>query len=146
MLIRTEASMKCSVRSGVFETNSSSVHGVCVTNHELYNDFLNGSLIISSQVSDDQLRKLGLSRNKSYNPDDIADKINNSDEFKEILGIDKYCEVDLSSMKCSMREFMFYYGLWTLDGLKDSKYLHKIDETKSPNGEDIVVIGYYGWS
>ena len=138
--------MKLTVRSGVFETNSSSTHGVCVTDSGVYHDFLNGKLIVSSNISDGQLEKLGLSRDRTYDPDEISDRIENDDDFREALEIDKYYKVDMESMKCSMKELMFYHGLWTLDGLRDSGYTYRVDETKSPNGEDIVVIGYYGWA
>ena len=138
--------MKCSIRVGVFETNSSSTHGVCVTNNEVYRDFLSGKLIVSSNISDEQLSKLGLSRSGTYDPGEIANKIENDKDFREALEIDKYYKVDMTTLKCSMKELMFYHGLWTLDGLKDSGYTYRVDETKSPNGEDIVVIGYYGWA
>ena len=138
--------MKCSIRSGVFETNSSSTHGVCVTDNGIYHDFLDGKLIVSSNITDEQLVKLGLDRNKSYDPDEISDRIENDKDFREALEIDKYYKVDMKSMKCSMKELMFYHGLWTLDGLKDSGYSYKVDRTESPYGEEIVVIGYYGWA
>ena len=138
--------MKFTVRSGVFETNSSSTHGVCVTDVDKYHRFLDGALIISSMVPDETLAKIGLSRDKSYDPDEIADKVENDEEFREAFEIDKYYKIDMESMKCSMKELMFYHGLWTLDGLKDSGYSYKVDRAESPNGEEIVVIGYYGWA
>ena len=138
--------MKCSVRVGVFETNSSSTHGVCVTNNGIYKDFLNGKLIVSSNISYEQLSKLGLDRNETYDPEEIASRIESDEDFRESLEIDKYYKVDMTNLRCSMNELMFYHGLWTLDGLKDSGYSYRVDETKSPNGEDIVVIGYYGWA
>lgn len=138
--------MKFTVRSDVFETNSSSTHGVCVTNNGVYHDFLDGKLIVSSSITDEQLNKLGLDRNEIYDPDEIANKIENDEDFREALEIDKYYKVDMESLKCSMKELMFYHGLWTLDGLKDSSYSYKVDRTKSPYGEEIVVIGYYGWA
>ena len=138
--------MKCSIRAGVFETNSSSTQGVCVTDSGIYHDFLEGKLIVSSNITDEQLVKLGLDRNKSYDPDEIADKIENDKDFREALEIDKYYKLDMTTLKCSVKELMFYHGLWTLEGLKDSGYTYRVDETKSPNGENIVVIGYYGWA
>ena len=138
--------MKCSIRAGVFETNSSSTHGVCVTDNGIYKDFLNGKLIVSPNISDEQLSKMELDRNGTYDPEEIADKIENDEDFREALEIDRYYKVDMKSMKCSMKELMFYHGLWTLDGLRDSGYTYRVDGTKSPNGEDIVVIGYYGWA
>ena len=123
--------MKFTVRSDVFETNSSSTHGVCVTNNGVYHDFLDGKLIVSSSITDEQLNKLGLDRNEIYDPDEIANKIENDEDFREALEIDKYYKVDMESLKCSM---------------KDSGYTYKVDRTESPYGEEIVVIGYYGWA
>ena len=124
----------------------SSRPGVCVTDVDKYHHFLDGALIISSTVSDETLAKLGLSRDQSYDPDEIADKIESDEGFREALEIDKYYKVDMTTLKCSMKELMFYHGLWTLDGLKDSGYSYKVDRTESPYGEEIVVIRYDRWA
>ena len=136
--------MRSSIRLGVFETNSSSIHGVCITDSDIYSKFLDGKLIVSSDISDEKLEKLELSRAEAYDPDDIIERIKNEPEFRELLGIDRYYEMNMSYLKCTMKELMFYHGLWTLEGLKDSDYAYRIDETNSPDGDNIVVIGYYG--
>lgn len=139
--------MKCTIRLNSFETNSSSTHGVCVANNDMYKKFLEGRLIISSEIPDDVLEEVGMDRFGDYDPDEIADRIRNDESFREKLDIDDYYISELSlSSRTTMEEIMFYHGLWTLKGLKDSHYIYRFNETKSPEGEDIVVLGYYGWS
>jgi len=108
------------IRRCVFETNSSSTHSLSIVSKEVYEKFKNGEGYIDEDdnliTREDVLKELK-SRYKVEIPED-------EDELEELI-----------------RDYGYYdyynYG----DGYEDFEYNYK-----TPNGDEIVIFGYHGWS
>lgn len=120
------------VRQGTFETNSSSTHSITMCmesdfekwkNGEMYWDRWNDSLVSKDEVEKEKnrLREQFISENPDFNEND--------EEWKEKL--EDYIEDDSD-----------YY---TYKDFNDLEYETYEDTFKTPNGEEVIAFGYYGY-
>lgn len=112
--------MKRQIRKSVFETNSSSTHSLTICSKDEFKKFKNGEYLITWDdefVSyEDVLKEL---KQDGYDVENI-----NKEEVLEIA-----------------REEYEYYSYENYG--EDYEYFEKVYET--PNGDDIVAFGYYGY-
>lgn len=117
--------MKIQIRTGIFETNSSSTHSLIITTKENYNKWVDGELYIYRYGNHQFVTKeevIKATKNDKYiNTDGLTDD--------EILGIG----IDEDG------DYATYESFWDC-------YLEGFDENyTSPSGDEIVVFGQYGY-
>jgi uncharacterized beta-barrel protein YwiB (DUF1934 family) len=112
--------MKIQVRQGVFETNSSSTHSLCIVDKSDYDKWKKGELYLQD-----------------------------SDEFitydEAVAYIKKHeKEVDVND-KEAMEELFRENDIKTMDEFFDDECLESFEETyKTKSGDEIVAFGLYG--
>lgn len=120
------------VRQGTFETNSSSTHSITMCmesdyekwkNGEMYWDKWNDSLVSKDEVEkeNDKLREQFISEHPDFDETD--------EEWKEEL--EDY-----------INDYSDYY---TYEDFNDLEYETYKDTFKTPNGEEVIAFGYYGY-
>ena len=119
--------MKMTIRRGVFETNSSSVHVLTLTNKDEYVKFENGELFFDRWGCELITKEAYLKDCKTLSP---AEK----QEILEATG-EKLCELtdgELYDVDTYYNELVRYYETFC-------------DTYKAKNGEEIIAFGYYGY-
>lgn len=119
--------MKMTIRRGVFETNSSSVHVLTLTNEDKYEKFKNGELFFDRCSYELVTKEEYLKDYKMLSP---AEK----QEILEATG-EELCELtdgELYDVDTYYNELVYYYETF-------------YDTYKTKNGEEIIAFGYYGY-
>lgn len=157
------------IRNGVFETNSSSTHSITMCMKSDYEKWKNGELyyfegsktgfvtgeerdeiirknIIYNKLNIDYYKKTITFKGITVHYEDYKDRYKKEETFytKENLEeitqeeINNYMEegIDICEIPCTYKEWNEYYN----DGRETYK-----DDFKTPNGEEIVSFGYYGY-
>lgn len=118
--------MKLTIRRGVFETNSSSVHVLTLVSKDEYKKFENGELFFDRCAHELTTKEEYLKDYKTFSP---AEK----QKILEATG-KELCELTdgkLYDFDTYYDELIYYY---------ESFY----DTYKTKNGEEVVAFGYYG--
>lgn len=145
--------MKISIRQGVFETNSSSVHSCSITTDKTYDDFLKGKVWIRQQWNDEDEyleKEEAIKRNVEYfkeNADDIddADWVKFEEVYKETNSLDEAFNaigVDWQDIKYDYDYddyFLSYDDYWDIHEYED--WSHEFTDTA---GVRMVAWGYCG--
>lgn len=118
--------MKKQIRFGVFETNSSSTHSLCICTKEEYDKWIEGEYIFD--YYNNKLIK------KPEGWDEAVEKYDDAiedEEGVEWTGSEEYDREDLKT-----------YDEWYED-----EYLKTYEEKyTSPSGDEIVIFGKYGYN
>src|SRR5699024_723015 len=121
--------MKLTIRHGVFETNSSSVHSFTMVSGEEYDKFEKGELYIHRYGLYFLTKEQYIEENKKWLSEE---------QIKEILK----CEDDDELVELTE------VGLWTYNLFWDKvgEYFESFeDEYMTKHGDKIVAFGYYGY-
>ncbi len=114
------------VRRGVFETNSSSTHSITMCTNEEYQKFLKGELYISELrdelLSLEQIKEDFEQANKKWKEDHENDLYENIEQYMDCECIKSYAD-------------------WEEDDCLESY----ISNYTTPNGEEIIAFGKYGY-
>lgn len=116
--------MKRSIRVGVFETNSSSVHSITICSKEEYEQWENGELLLNRYGSPKFINKNEKIEELKNDPECNDINFDNEDEINEVL-----------------RE----EDLYTYSDYDDIEYEQFYKTFITKNGEEIVAFGYYGF-
>lgn len=111
--------MKRQVRRGVFETNSSSVHSICITTQSEYDKWKNGEVFYDNYSECFCTKESLLKEYPEYNEED--------EECRYIRRGD--------------------FGCYTYDEWHDWDYIEYetySEKYTSPSGDKLVAFGYYG--
>ena len=114
------------IRRGVFETNSSSTHSITMCTNEEYQKFLKGDLYISEcndkLLSLEQIKEDFEQANKKWKENHENDLSENIEQYMDCECIKSYVD-------------------W-----KEDDYLESyISNYTTPNGEEIIAFGKYGY-
>ena len=116
--------MKMSIRKGVFETNSSSTHSITICTSEEYKKFLNGELYVDYH-------------GHLYTLEQIEAKYEKDNrEWKEKYGHNYANDIE---------HYMELEGFYDYQRWEDYDYEEYKESYTTPNGEEIVVFGKYGY-
>lgn len=114
------------VRKGVFETNSSSTHSITMCTSEEYQKFLKGELYISEcndkLLSLEQIKEDFEQANKKWKENHENDLYENIEQYMDCECIKSYVD-------------------WEEDDYLESY----ISNYTTPNGEEIIAFGKYGY-
>lgn len=147
--------MRMFVRSGVFETSSSSVNAVCIITPEQFDRFNDGerNLLVTGVVSEDVRDALGLSVGDSVSYRRLVD-LNASSGDPLGFGGDRYAEEDYADPGdylendpyefCDRMRDLLYRGFWSRLGVFVSEYSMETKRCRTPGGEDVILVGYSG--
>lgn len=112
------------IRSGVFETNSSSVHSLTMCSEEEYKKWENGEVM--------------------YWRD--ADKFAKREQIIEELKISKWYDHVNWENKDEVDDVFSDEGIQTSEDFFDNEYYETFEESYvTPNGEKVIAFGYYGY-
>jgi hypothetical protein len=123
--------MKKQIRRGVFETNSSSVHTLTMCSGEEYKKWENGEVLFwrdadTFSTREEIIEELKVKKTWSgelYYPDT---NWNDEDEVNDVFEEE---------------------GIQTCDEFFDDEYYETFyDDYTTPNGDKVVVFGYYGYN
>lgn len=122
------------IRTGVFETNSSSTHSLILCMKDEYNDWKNGKLFL----------------NQSYRKEFREAKkfITKENVIKLLKDTEKYKDVDFDSMSEAALEQVFRNeNIYTVESFdEENEYLEWFEEMcTTPAGEDVVAFGVFGY-
>ncbi len=142
------------IRSGVFETNSSSTHSLTVVNNDVYRKWLNDSVRFRPSEEDFLNTKESLEFNLNLietNELELINYIEYSYNDKEgtVIDVDKTIHkiirninnynvyrVCIEDFYLTNEQYVYYYSN-NYDG-------EEVEDYKTINGEKFVVFGYYG--
>lgn len=114
------------IRRGVFETNSSSTHSITMCTNEEYQKFLKGELYISEcndkLLSLEQIKEDFEQANKEWKENHENDLYENIEQYMDCECIKSYVD-------------------WEEDDYLESY----ISNYTTPNGEEIIAFGKYGY-
>ena len=114
------------IRRGVFETNSSSTHSITMCTNEEYQKFLKGELYISEcndkLLSLEQIKEDFEQANKEWKENHENDLYENIEQYMDCECIKSYVD-------------------WEEDDCLESY----ISNYTTPNGEEIIAFGKYGY-
>lgn len=143
------------VRLGVFETNSSSTHAICMCSDEDYQKFLDCELFMTYDRCDNYklvtAEEIYEQFKKEFTVDELAGRYPTLDEFKEVLrskGNFSYIENDDPDAYDSEEEFR---SAKIEDWLANESYgnahnYHRDEyETFTSKFNGVVAFGYYGY-
>ena len=131
--------MKLQIRRGVFETNSSSVHSLTMCMKSEFDKWVSGDLFLYTGYGFSYPEDKKPITNHFYTKDQVIDFIkcheymgnnlnwDNEDEVMDYLYDNEWYDFDYytNHYSCEYEEFEGHY--------------------KTPNGEEIVAFGYYGY-
>ena len=121
--------MKMTIRKGVFETNSSSVHSFTIADKEDYDKFKKGELYINRYYLVFYTKEQYVEENKKWLSEE---------DIKEILE----CKDDYKLCELTDGDLCTYDLFWN----KVGEYLETFEEThKTKNGDTVIAFGYYGY-
>ena len=121
--------MKMTIRRGVFETNSSSVHNFTMVSGEEYEKFENGELYIHRSDLHFLTKEQYVEENKKWLSEEKIEEILKCEDDNELYDL---TDGDLCT-----------YGLFW-DGAEGD--FETFEETyKTKNGDEVVTFGYYGY-
>ena len=114
------------IRKGSWETNSSSTHSITICTNEQYKSFVNGELYLDNY------------RDKLITHEEAEERFAKfNEEYKNKYGKILYHEFE---------DFRESEGIKTYEEWCDEGYLELYHETyTTPNGEEIVAFGKYGY-
>ena len=154
--------MKIQIRSNVFETNSSSVHSLTLTNSRDYEEFLNGNrfywegvgVMDAADVYENYKKHSYADENITL--DDITGVLKLSDEEEAAIhNVCSYAELKEElgeSCKVSESVFNAYIELDSIMVLTFHGYQNLCEEMEefeeqytTPHGDTVVAFGYTGW-
>lgn len=123
--------MKTTVRQGVFETNSSSVHSLIVVMKDDYEKFENGELFYITFRCPyfENVHKDFISRDELYQ---IANELGFDGKIEDTDELLNFFDGDVVS----------YDLFWDSD---HERFEYFTDEFTTPKGETVVAFGYYGY-
>lgn len=105
--------MKIQVRTGVFETNSSSVHTICLCSKSDYNSWVNGEMVYDSYdeclIPVDKKEKITYTHNNEIIEKDYDDRYYTYDEYDFDMR-DYYAEKNING------EDIVAFGYYGYDG------------------------------
>lgn len=125
------------IRYNVFETNSSSVHSLIMTDEDMYKKLECGDLMISGYESD--FKEEFITYEQAYKA--------LKEMFKKYPEL--YTEYDIDDLDvCSrelIEEIMWHTGVaYTLENYGGEEFEKFKDFYTSPSGDKIVAFGYFG--
>lgn len=123
--------MKTTVRQGVFETNSSSVHSLTMATKDDYEKFENGELFYITFIYPyfANVHKDFISRDELY-------------QIAKELGFDGKIEDTDELLNFFDGDVVSYDLFWDSD---HERFEYFTDEFTTPKGETVVAFGYYGY-
>lgn len=123
--------MKMTIRQGVFETNSSSVHSLTMATKNDYEKFENGELfyITFRYPYFENVHKDFISRDELY-------------QIAKELGFDGKIEDTDELLNFFDGDVVSYDLFWDSD---HERFEYFTDEFTTPKGETVVAFGYYGY-
>lgn len=111
------------IRRGVFETNSSSVHSMCICTKDEYDKWMNGELYC----------------NRWY------EEFKTKEEVEALYEEYKKGHKD-DSIQIDFNDWRFDYSYLTFEEYFDSEYLETFEENyTTPSGDEIICFGKYGY-
>jgi len=118
------------IRQNIFETNSSSIHTMTITDNDTYERWINGELLY---IDEDEYWCLG-DTNFDSEKEDFVSKKRAVDLYEQIIK-DEYCP--------DFEEIFKTYSQW-LDYSFDELYSYEENYT-TKSGEEIVIFGKHGY-
>ena len=117
------------IRQNIFETNSSSIHTMTITDNDTYEKWINGELLY---IDEDEYWCLG---NTDFNSE-------KEDFVSKERAVDLYEQIIKDEYRPDFKEIFKTYSQW-FDSF-DELYSYKTNYT-TKSGEKIVVFGKHGY-
>lgn len=139
--------MKQNIRLNTFETNSSSVHSICIMSKEEFDEFKEGNLYIDGWKNDklytiDDIKEIYLKGDDYYINEYLEDEgITKEEYLKEHSEEELIEEAVKYDVLYGSRE---YYNYDSYIGDRQDYYETFEEDYTTKNGEEIVAFGYYG--
>lgn len=139
--------MKQNIRLNTFETNSSSVHSICIMSREEFDKFKKGNLYIDGWKNDklytfDDIKEIYLKGDDYYIDEYLeAEGITKEEYLKEHSEEELIEKAIKSDLSYGSRE---YYNFDSYIGDRQDYYETFVEEYTTKGGEEIVAFGYYG--
>lgn len=121
--------MKMTIRRGVFETNSSSVHSFTIADKEDYDKFKKGELYIRRYDLGFCTKEQYVEKNKGWLSEEVIKEILECKDSDELYDLTDSCLCDYNTFWDSI-----YEGFETFE-----------ETHKTKNGDTVIAFGYYGY-
>ena len=130
--------MKRQIRRGVFETNSSSTHSLTMCLKSDYDKWLKGELVLYTGCGFVYPKHIRPTKNTFYTMEEVI----------KFIQFNRYAsDLDLNDID-AVKEWMKDEGYWMTieDYERDCEDFEGFEETMvTPNGDQVVAFGYYGY-
>lgn len=152
--------MRISIRQGVFETNSSSVHSAVIVSPEVGDRYEAGGLIVTEKVREEVRKSMGLKVGDVVEYGDVikwlrenrGEDLRSKLEYWDAMGFDM--DDLLDGDEEFLREFpmedrltlLRYNGFWSREGIPMEVSYMREERLVTPDGEDVYVICCNGYS
>lgn len=119
------------IRSGVFETNSSSVHTITICLSSEYKDWQEGKVLLNKSY-DKAFKFLG-----TFITPEVALKTLKNNDY-----INSSCTYEGDSYK--IYRTLYSHGIYSVEAYLETDLETYSETYTTPNGEEIIAFGYFG--
>ena len=133
--------MKRQIRFGMFESNSSSSHVMFMTSREIYDEYSNGKYLYIGGTYG--WKPIAPERDKPYTREEVKELIKNNYEYYKEINED---DLDEDEIKEEWNDVIWEAEFISEESIENQDYEEFWDSYTTPNGEEVVAFGYYGWN
>ena len=132
--------MKRQIRFGMFESNSSSSHVMFMTSRKIYDEYSNGKYLYIGGTYG--WKPIAPERDKPYTIEEVKELIKNNYEYYKEINED---DLDEDEIKEEWNDVIWEAEFISEESIENQNYEEFWDSYTTPNGEEVVAFGYYGW-
>ena len=132
--------MKRQIRFGMFESNSSSSHVMFMTSRKIYDEYSNGKYLYIGGTYG--WKPIAPERDKPYTIEEVKELIKNNYEYYKEINEE---ELDEDEIKEEWNDVIWEAEFISEESIENQNYEEFWDSYTTPNGEEVVAFGYYGW-
>lgn len=134
--------MKRQIRYGMFESNSSTTHCIWMTSREKYEKYEQGGYLYDGNDYGWKNKKAVPKNGEIYSREEVIEMIKNNYKDYEPFNED---EMDEDEIKDEWDDIIWEAEFVSEEAIENQDFETFYDSYRTPNGEEVVAFGYYGY-